>query len=58
MATKPKIPAPLPPPAARPERNEAASPEDIVLGGEDELMSAARKAGKRSLTRPTSGVKV
>jgi hypothetical protein len=57
MASKPKIPPPAPPPAARVERDEAASPEDIVLGGMDEIdQSSMRKKGKRALTRPSSGV--
>ena len=60
MASKPKIPAPPPPPAKRPERQESAAPEDIVLGGEDELDTdpLIKKKGKRSLSRPTSGVNV
>jgi hypothetical protein len=58
MASKPKIPDPLPPPAKRPERQEAVEAEDIVLGGEDELdkIDNPRKKGKRSLSRPSSGI--
>lgn len=59
MASKPKIPPPAPAPAARAERKEAASPEDIVLGGVDELNAdPLRKKGKRALTKPSSGVMV
>ena len=57
MASKPKIPPPPPPPAERPIRKEAAKPEDIVLGGEDELLPESKRVrGKRALTRPTSGL--
>jgi len=59
MASKPKIPPPAPPPAARAERKEAAAPEDIVLGGVDEIdADPLRKKGKRALTKPSSGVMV
>lgn len=58
MASKPKIPDPPPPPAVRPERERSAAPEDIVLGGVDEIDQdpTKRKAGKRALSRPSSGV--
>lgn len=59
MASKPKVPPPAPPPAARPERQRAAEPEDIVLGGEDEIdMDTSKRRGKRALIRPTSGLAI
>ncbi len=51
----PKVPK-VPEPADRPERELDVEPEDIELGGVDELASA-RPKGKRSLLRP-SGAKV
>lgn len=59
MASKPKVPDPLPPPAKRPERKASLEADNIVLGGADELdSSASRQKGKRSLSRPSSGVNI
>lgn len=49
---KPDIPKPLPPPAARPERRVDVEPEDIQLGGADELNKDPNKVGKKALVRP------
>ena len=48
-APKPKA-APIP--AKKPERNPGVDPEDIVLGGEDNLGDKAVK-GKRALIKPS-----
>jgi len=54
----PKVAAPIVP-AKRVERTESAAPEDVILGGADELESdVTDKKGKRSLSRPTSGLAV
>lgn len=61
MSTRtPTVPTPPPPPARRPERQPAPAAEDIVLGGQDELDNATtpRSRGRRTLTRPTTGVSV
>ena len=56
MSLKPKVSAPKVP-AKRVERTESAAPEDVVLGGVDELEPEdTGKKGKRSLSRPTSGL--
>lgn len=49
---KPDIPAPLPPPAARPERKVDVDPEDVQLGGMDMLDRDPNSVGKRALVRP------
>lgn len=51
--SKPKIPDPLPPPAKRPERQEAVEAEDIQIGGMGDEESPVK--GKRALMRPAAG---
>lgn len=60
MGSKPKIPDPVIP-AKKPERSEGASPDDIVLGGEENMDNEganSRRKGKRSLSRPTGNTGV
>jgi len=50
----PKIPK-VKTPADRPEREVDVKPEDIELGGVEELGDATKPKGKRSLLRPAGG---
>lgn len=51
MASSPDIPAAPPPPAKRPERQEAVTAQDVVLGSEADTGDGTKR-GKRALTRP------
>ena len=59
-ASAPDVPPPPPPPAKRPERAPSTTAENIVLGGQDNATGdrSPRSRGRRSLTRPTTGVSV
>lgn len=41
-------------PADRPKRESGTSPDNIILGGSDELLAAKRS--KRTLSRPKAGI--
>lgn len=59
-SSAPDVPPPPPPPARRPERAPATTAEDIVLGTDENTgdTSNPRRRGRRTLTRPSTGVSV
>lgn len=52
MGSSPKPQAPIIP-ARKPDRTSGVSPEDVVLGGQDNVDDATTVLGKRALIRPS-----